>query len=222
LRAPGHSQGAFGLESAIDELAEKLGLDPLEVRRKNEASPVRLSQYDVGAKAIGWERRNKKAGDMATGSWTVGGKGLAPSRGPRSRDGERQLVRLRLRELERAGARAPRRLGRAADRLPGHRHRLPHRDGDRGGRGARIDPADVTVRLGDTQFPEGPGSGGSTTLNSMAPAVRLAASQARVKVHELAAAQLGASARTSRPRAAGSRSAGTLRRPSPSSRPRRR
>src|SRR6185436_9907358 len=57
-----------------------------------------------------------------------------------------------------------------------------------------IDPADVTVRLGDTQFPEGPGSGGSTTLNSVAPAVRLAASQARVKVHELAAAQLGASA----------------------------
>jgi len=83
LRAPGHSQGAFGLESAIDELAEKLGLDPLEVRRKNEASPVRLSQYDVGAKAIGWERRNKKAGDMATGSWTTGGKGLPPSRRPR-------------------------------------------------------------------------------------------------------------------------------------------
>ncbi len=45
---------------------------------------------------------------------------------------------------------------------PGHRHRLPHRDGDRGGRGARDRPADVTVRLGDTQFPEGPGSGGST------------------------------------------------------------
>ena len=62
LRAPGHSQGAFALESAIDELAEKLGMDPLELRRKNESSPVRRIQYDIGAKAIGWERRNKKAG----------------------------------------------------------------------------------------------------------------------------------------------------------------
>ena len=64
LRAPGHPQGAFGLESAVDELAEKLGMDPLELRRKNESSPVRMMQYDVGAKAIGWERRNQKAGDV--------------------------------------------------------------------------------------------------------------------------------------------------------------
>jgi xanthine dehydrogenase YagR molybdenum-binding subunit len=65
---PRHSQGAFGIESAVDELADKLGLDPLEVRRKNEASPVRMAQYDLGAKEIGWERRNKKAGDMSTGA----------------------------------------------------------------------------------------------------------------------------------------------------------
>ena len=75
LRAPGHSQGAFGIESAVDELAEKLGLDPLEVRRKNEASPVRLAQYDVGAKEIGWTRRNNKAGDMSTGQWGASGSG---------------------------------------------------------------------------------------------------------------------------------------------------
>ena len=61
-------------------------MDPLELRRKNEASPVRAAQYDLGAKAIGWERRNKKAGDTP---------------GPeeaRDRDGERQLVRVRRRE----------------------------------------------------------------------------------------------------------------------------
>ena len=51
----------------MDELAEKLGMDPLELRKKNEASPVRMAQYDLGAKEIGWERRNKKAGDMSTG-----------------------------------------------------------------------------------------------------------------------------------------------------------
>ena len=136
LRAPGHSQGAFGIESAMDELAAKLGIDPVELRRKNEASPVRLAQYDAGAKAIGWERRNKKAGDMSTGGW--GAAATARSGKVRgSRDGERQLVRVRLRELERPGARAPRRLGRGDHRLPGHRQRLP--DGDDGGRrrGAR-------------------------------------------------------------------------------------
>ena len=53
-------------------------MDPLELRRKNEASPVRLTQYEKGANAIGWERRNKKAGDMATGGGRGGG--LPPSR----------------------------------------------------------------------------------------------------------------------------------------------
>ena len=82
LRAPGHSQGAFGIESAMDELADKLGIDPVELRKKNEASPVRMAQYDLGAKAIGWERRNKKAGDMSTGAW-----------GARSAHAQREEVR---------------------------------------------------------------------------------------------------------------------------------
>lgn len=55
-----------------------------------------------------------------------------------------------------------------------------------------IEPRDVTMRLGDTNFPEGPGSGGSVTINSMAPVVRLAASQARTKLLGLAASLLGA------------------------------
>src|SRR5439155_8386866 len=44
MRAPGHPQGAFGLESAIDMLAQKLNLDPLELRRKNDRNPVRLTE----------------------------------------------------------------------------------------------------------------------------------------------------------------------------------
>ena len=126
LRAPGHSQGAFGIECAVDELAEKLGIDPIELRKKNEASPVRIAQYDLGAKEIGWARRNKKAGDMLP----------APPQA-RPRDGERQLVRVRRRGLERAGQGPPRRLGGGDRRLPGHRHRLAHRDRGGGGRGAR-------------------------------------------------------------------------------------
>ena len=57
-----------------------------------------------------------------------------------------------------------------------------------------IEPEAVTVRLGDTRFPEGPGSGGSVTINSMAPVVRLAANQARTKLFALAAPLLGVAA----------------------------
>jgi len=53
-------------------------------------------------------------------------------------------------------------------------------------------PEDITVRVGDTDFPEGPASGGSNTTNSVAPVVRLAAHDARTKVLALAAALLKA------------------------------
>ncbi|MBP2672263.1 MAG: aldehyde oxidase, partial [candidate division NC10 bacterium] len=81
LRAPGHPQGAFGLECAMDELAHRLGMDPLEFRRANDTHPFRKTYYDVGTKAIGWERRNKVPGrtagpkkrgiGMAHGNWYV-------------------------------------------------------------------------------------------------------------------------------------------------------
>jgi xanthine dehydrogenase YagR molybdenum-binding subunit len=57
-----------------------------------------------------------------------------------------------------------------------------------------VRPADVKPNVGDTRWPEGPGSGGSTTTNSVAPVVRLAAHEARQKLFALAAPLLGASA----------------------------
>jgi xanthine dehydrogenase YagR molybdenum-binding subunit len=188
LRAPGHSQGAFGIESAMDELADKLGIDPLELRKKNEASPVRMAQYDVGAKAIGWERRNKKAGDMATGR-------LGAALGPRKRGigmangnwyvfaSENSNAQVRV---HRDGSVEV--ITGCQDIGTGYRTAMMVVAAEELG----IEPGDVTLRLGDTQFPEGPGSGGSVTTNSMAPVVRLAASQARGKLFELAAPLLGA------------------------------
>jgi xanthine dehydrogenase YagR molybdenum-binding subunit len=201
LRAPGHSQGAFGVECAVDELCDKLGLDPVAVRKKNESSPVRLAQYDVGAKAIGWERRNKKAGDMATGGWGPAGKGqekgaVSPRLGKRrglgmangnwyvfaSENSNAQVRVHRDGSVELVTG--------CQDIGTGYRTAMMTVAAEELG----IEPSDVTMRLGDTQFPEGPGSGGSVTTNSMAPVVRLAASQARAKLFELAAALLGASA----------------------------
>lgn len=60
LRAPGHPQGNFLMETVLDELACKLGLDPLEVRIKNQNSEVREKQFRLGAERIGWSKRNKE------------------------------------------------------------------------------------------------------------------------------------------------------------------
>jgi len=200
LRAPGHSQGAFGIESAMDELAHKLGIDPIELRKKNEASPVRMAQYDVGAKAIGWERRNKKAGDMSTGSWGAGGGwgggGAAP---PPSRRRGLGMANGNWYVSASQNSNAQVRVHRdgsvevitgCQDIGTGYRTSMMLIAAEELG----IEPADVALRLGDSQFPEGPGSGGSVTTNSVAPAVRLAANQARAQLHELAAPLLGVSA----------------------------
>lgn len=183
LRAPGHPQGAFALESALDELAEKLGLDPLELRRKNESSPVRRIQYDVGAQAIGWERRNRVAGQtpgplkrglgMANGNWYVIARGSGVGIDLRvHRDGSVELF---------SGAQ---------DIGTGFRTAMAVVAAEELGLAVR----DVTVRVGDTRWPEGPASGGSNTTNSVAPVVRLAAHDARQKLFALAAAALGVKA----------------------------
>jgi xanthine dehydrogenase YagR molybdenum-binding subunit len=151
---------------------------------------VRSAQYDLGAKAIGWERRNRKAGDMssgrlgaalgprrrgigmANGNWYVFASESSNAQVRVHRDGSVELV---------TGCQ---------DIGTGYRTAMMIVAAEELG----IEPGDVTLRLGDTQFPEGPGSGGSVTLNSMAPAVRLAANQARLELFELAAPLLGAAA----------------------------
>jgi xanthine dehydrogenase YagR molybdenum-binding subunit len=187
LRAPGHSQGAFGIESAVDEVAEKLGLDPLEVRKKNEASPVRLAQYDIGAKEIGWARRNKKAGDMSTG-------GFGPAKGAKKRGLGMANGNWYVFASENSNAQVRVHRDGSVEVMAGYQ------DIGTGSRTAMavvaaeelgIETSAVTMRIGDTQFPEGPGSGGSVTINSVAPAVRLAANEARTKVFALAAPLLG-------------------------------
>ncbi len=190
LRAPGHSQGAFGLESAIDELADKLAMDPLELRRKNESNPVRLSQFDPGAQAIGWERRNKKAGDMSTGSWGAAGTDGKRVRGIGMANGVWYVfaapeVGAEVR-VHRDGSVEV--VSGCQDIGSGFRTAMAVVAAEELG----IPTSDVTMRIGDTQFPPGPASGGSVTTNSVAPVVRLAASDARRQLFALAAPLLAA------------------------------
>jgi xanthine dehydrogenase YagR molybdenum-binding subunit len=83
MRAPGESVGTFALESAVDELAEKLGIDPIELRRRNEpqkdptsgmpfSSRHLVDAYRSGAERFGWSRRNARPGARQEGEWLVG------------------------------------------------------------------------------------------------------------------------------------------------------
>ena len=83
MRAPGESVGTFGLESAVDEMAVELGLDPIELRLRNEPDidPIEnipfssrhlVEAYRAGAKRFGWDRRPAAPGSRREGEWLVG------------------------------------------------------------------------------------------------------------------------------------------------------
>ncbi|HUE37136.1 MAG TPA: molybdopterin cofactor-binding domain-containing protein, partial [Candidatus Acidoferrum sp.] len=57
FRAPGNPPASFGMESAMDDLAVKLGMDPLEFRLKNDPNPIRQREYKMGAEKFDWKQR---------------------------------------------------------------------------------------------------------------------------------------------------------------------
>ncbi|MGQ9729614.1 MAG: xanthine dehydrogenase family protein molybdopterin-binding subunit, partial [Candidatus Fervidibacter sp.] len=57
FRAPGWPQSVFAIESAIDELARALNMDPLELRLKNDPNKIRQKQWLIGAERIGWKQK---------------------------------------------------------------------------------------------------------------------------------------------------------------------
>ncbi|MFJ4468533.1 xanthine dehydrogenase family protein molybdopterin-binding subunit [Streptomyces sp. NPDC089424] len=83
MRAPGEAPGAFALESALDELAEKCGIDPIALRARNEptAGPVSglpfssrnlLACFEEGARRFGWADRDPRPGVRRDGRWLIG------------------------------------------------------------------------------------------------------------------------------------------------------
>jgi xanthine dehydrogenase YagR molybdenum-binding subunit len=83
MRAPGESVGTFGLESAIDELAHAMQMDPIALRLRNEpekdpttgapfSSRNVEEAYRAGAECFGWSRRSATPGTRREGEWLVG------------------------------------------------------------------------------------------------------------------------------------------------------
>jgi xanthine dehydrogenase YagR molybdenum-binding subunit len=187
MRAPAEVPYMFALESAMDELAVKLDMDPVELRRVNEPEkdPVKNLPYssrtlmpcfDAAATAFGWPKRSKQPGSMRDGDWLIGW-GCATSCYPThvapaaarvriTPDGQ-VLVQSAAHEIG-TGILTIMAIT-AADRL-----------------GVKLD--DVAVEAGDSRLPPAPVAGGSNSSASICNAIGAACEQIRSRV-ALAAVQ---------------------------------
>ena len=187
MRAPGEGTGLAALEIAMDELAEALHMDPVELRLKNYAesdpedgkpfSSKSLRQcYSQAAEKFGWTKRNPKPRTMSEGGQLVG-YGMATATYPANRmaaharvrafaDGT-VVVQIASQDIGTGTYTILAQLAAAELGLP---------------------PDAVKTQLADTRFPKAPTSGGSATAATAGTAVRAAAAAVRDKLIGLAVA----------------------------------
>ena len=175
MRAPAHPQGFFGAELFLDELAQRAGIDPLALRQKNDAQPLRLQQYELGAQKFGWqESRTRAATNNADKNARIlRGVGVASARwGNLGSDGKGRgggSGHSALCRIHQDGS-VESRSG-AQDIGTGFKSVLANLTAEE--LGIRADQVRATA--GHTTDPSGPAAGGSTTTPSLAPAIRHAA-----------------------------------------------
>jgi xanthine dehydrogenase YagR molybdenum-binding subunit len=162
MRAPGNAPGAFGLEQAIDELAEKLSIDPLALRDRIDPSPVRREERRIGAERIGWLKRHPPGSDrgpvkrgvgMAQSLWGANVQTNSACEVRLLRDGSVEV----LSSVQDIGTGIGTVLAQTVAEVFGLR------------------PEAIGVRIGDTESPAGPPSYGSRTTASITPPARAAA-----------------------------------------------
>ena len=172
MRAPRHPQSCIVMESAMDDLADKLGIDPLKMRLDNlPVGEFRTKIYEaevpIGAKLIGWQNRKprgqngkgpiKRGYGMALHQWGGGGTTDKKVSCTISPDGSVEL-KAGTQDIG-TGARTI--LAIIAAEILG------------------LEVRDITSNIGNSTFPPGQPSGGSTTTPSMAPPCFNAVSSAR-------------------------------------------
>jgi xanthine dehydrogenase YagR molybdenum-binding subunit len=190
MRAPGESTGSFALESAMDELAYALKMDPVQLRLLNYAekdpekdrpwSSKSLREcYRIGAERFGWSRRTPAPGSMRAGRALVGW-GMATAAYPANRKGAKASATIRPdgSAVVRSGSQ---------DLGTGTYTVMTQIAAD----GLGMPVSRVRFELGDTMLPEAPVSGGSQTVASVGPAVYQAARAARDKLVAMALGDAG-------------------------------
>jgi xanthine dehydrogenase YagR molybdenum-binding subunit len=170
MRGPGEATGAFALESAIDEIAYAVNIDPIKFRVINhtDSDPEKnmpwstkfLKEcFEMGAKAIGWDKRKLQAGSLSDGRWKIGygmavgtfgaNRGEASVRARLAADGSLVLHSA------------------VTDIGPGTGTAMTQITADAIG----LAPEQITFELGNSTFPMAPNQGGSSTINTVGPAV---------------------------------------------------
>ncbi|RYY22009.1 MAG: xanthine dehydrogenase family protein molybdopterin-binding subunit, partial [Sphingobacteriaceae bacterium] len=174
MRAPGEAPGTYALEVAMDELAYQSNIDPVQLRLINHAdkdeqkhkefSSKNLKEcYQKGAEMIGWSKRNAKPNSMKEGKMLVG-YGMATATYPANRsassakavlfaDGHAEVM-CSTQDIGTGTYTVMTQAAADAFGLPVEK---------------------ITMKLGDSEFPKGAGSGGSQVTASVGPAVRAAA-----------------------------------------------
>jgi xanthine dehydrogenase YagR molybdenum-binding subunit len=190
MRAPGEAPGTAVLEIAMDELAEKLKMDPVQLRLANYAendpshdrpwTDKHLRDcYSQAAERFGWSKRKATPGAVTEGNALIG-YGMATATYPANRSAAQAVVRL----------------------LPGGKMFVGSGTQDLGtgtytimaqqaAAGLGIDPSLVEVKLGDSTLPKAPVSGGSQSSASVLPAIKDATTQLKLKLADLAIADSG-------------------------------
>jgi len=187
MRAPGEAPGLMALEIAIDEMAEKLGIDPIQFRILNdtqvdpEQPERRFSQRQLieclrmGSERFGWDKRSATPGKTRDGRWLVG---MGVAAGFRNNLLTKSAARVRLdrsgvvtveTDMTDIGTGSYTIIAQTAAEMMG----LP------------LDK--VVVRLGDSAFPVSAGSGGQWGANNSTAGVYAAC----VKLREAVAQKLG-------------------------------
>lgn len=187
MRAPGEASGTFALESALDELAYQLKLDPIELRLRNYAdidpdtnlpwSSKSLKEcYELGATKFGWSRRNPEPRSMRDGRYLVG-MGMASATYPVVHFPASAVAKIMLdgSVVVQSGTH---------EMGTGTATALPPVVADVLG----IAVERVRFELGDTELPRAPVSGGSATISSVGTVVAGATQAARAKVLGIARA----------------------------------
>lgn len=177
MRAPGHPQGMFAVSMMLEELAERLDMDPLQFRIKNDPDQVRQQMYRVGAELIGWDRRQPNGagtGVMRAG-FGIGATDWGNSAGRATvdvnvfRDGTVEV------------------LSGSQDIGMGFRTMLCDCVASQLG----VPREQLRVKVGVSTYPPGPASGGSVTSRFVAPKALGAAEQAKQAVLQLVADEWG-------------------------------
>jgi xanthine dehydrogenase YagR molybdenum-binding subunit len=178
MRAPGEASGVFALESAMDELAVALNIDPVELRLRNEPEQDEFKKlpfssrstrecYRAAAERFGWSRRTPEPRSMRDGRWLIGW-GMATATYPMNYAPASAMARL----LPDGTAEV---MSASSDMGPGTWTSMTQVAAETLG----LPIERVRFTLGDTRLPKAPVHGGSMTMASVGSAVQAACRKAR-------------------------------------------